>query len=870
MKTRDFINTFKTTKIMKTGGTMNFLKRAGAILMVVAIFASSCNKYADDFKQLNTKLDALATQVAGVTQLTTDLAAVKSSITSLQTAVAALPNPTASIAALTTNLAALSTKVDGITTTLNAVATSGTATKAVVDQLKLDLAALATKTANDDAALTLQLNALAATDVTQSASLASLIATHATILTNIAAAQTSLNNLTTLEGTLATQAVVTALQTQLTAQKAQLDQILANTAMYNGAVSITTDAEVAFWKPKVAQLGMINGSLSIKTASITNQTDLDGILGNITAVIGGTSGVAQVDITAAAGKNVNLAKLTAVVGDFKAVGSAANVTLSVLTIPALTSVTGDFKLNFDGAYNLTNSLAVGRDLWLTDNAAAPAGTPVTVGTTSVTLPSTTVTGSLNAASPATAGVTFALATAVDVAGNMTGFTAPAALTVNLRGNYTAGLALSAAVATSVTVNAATAAGAVSVAAAAATTVSFPNLTTAAGAVSVAAAAATTVSFPNLTTAGAGNAVGVTTSAVTAVSLPKLATSGAVTISMGAANNGTVDLTAFASAVAVGITGPKTVTLPAYVTGALNAPQATTVTLAVHDAATNPTLAAVTTLTMGAINNALNLSNYATLVTANITGKTQTHWASVGAAVNATVNPALASLTLGGVIGTVNLTATTPATDLIKLTSITTSGQINGFTVTDADALTTLTLGHMQFVGDLGFGATGSDLMVTNNNLLTKVTTSALDKLNSLTVTNNAKLAAFDFSSYTNLKDNLSGISITISGNNGTAATTASYSPSMPVTGSTPYQEAVIKSNSILTLKAYLAKAKAASVALTTLNIDINTSSKTLAPPAYDALSALMQANKAAFAGTVVVDATGAVSSYAEMALVVAE
>ena len=75
---------------MKTGGTMNFLKRAGAILMVVAIFASSCNKYADDFKQLNTKLDAVASSVAGLTQLATDVAATKASVTALQTSVAGL------------------------------------------------------------------------------------------------------------------------------------------------------------------------------------------------------------------------------------------------------------------------------------------------------------------------------------------------------------------------------------------------------------------------------------------------------------------------------------------------------------------------------------------------------------------------------------------------------------------------------------------------------------------------------------------------------------------------------------------------------------------------------------------------------------
>lgn len=101
------------------------------------------NKYADDFRQLNTKLDALAIQVAGVTTLTTDMSSVKAQVTALQTAVAGLPT-TASITALQTSLGSVDTKIDAITTTLNTVATAGTATKAIVDGLKTDLTALKT------------------------------------------------------------------------------------------------------------------------------------------------------------------------------------------------------------------------------------------------------------------------------------------------------------------------------------------------------------------------------------------------------------------------------------------------------------------------------------------------------------------------------------------------------------------------------------------------------------------------------------------------------------------------------------------------------------------------------------------------------
>lgn len=117
------------------------------------------NKYADDFTQLNTKLDALAIQVAGVTTLTTDMSSVKAQVTALQTAVAGLPT-TASITALQTSLGSVDTKIDAITTTLNTVATAGTATKAIVDGLKTDLTAFAAKVTADNLAMKAQSTAL--------------------------------------------------------------------------------------------------------------------------------------------------------------------------------------------------------------------------------------------------------------------------------------------------------------------------------------------------------------------------------------------------------------------------------------------------------------------------------------------------------------------------------------------------------------------------------------------------------------------------------------------------------------------------------------------------------------------------------------
>ena len=182
MNNRDYFFTLKTTKIMKTGGTLNFLKRAGAILMLVAVFASSCNKYADDFKQLNTKLDGLASSIGGMSTLTTDLASVKASVASALTAIAAIPNPTASITALQASLTTVSTNVATINTTLNSLVTTVNGLPKLAD-----VNAIATKVSAD---LTTQ---LAVTNKAITDAVTALKANEATVQTAILKAITDNN-----------------------------------------------------------------------------------------------------------------------------------------------------------------------------------------------------------------------------------------------------------------------------------------------------------------------------------------------------------------------------------------------------------------------------------------------------------------------------------------------------------------------------------------------------------------------------------------------------------------------------------------------------------------------------------------------------
>ena len=714
-------------------------------VIAFALIITSCNKYEDDFKDLNAKIDALKVQVAGVATLSAGITSMQTQLTALSAYVATMPK-TADIVAVGTSVTALTTKVNTVQTALDKLAVDVAAGK-----VKLDAAA----------------------------------------------------------------SVVAQLQTSLTAAQADIVKILDNTSHYVGDVSITSDAEVDFWTPKIAQLGMISGTFTVTTSgiSLTKVAAMNVILKNVNAVIGGTI------ITAASGKDIDLSHLTSVVGDFTATGGNL-IPQSTMDISSLASVTGNLSLSFDGPYASTALTTVGGNLALTNYTTT--GTTIT-GTTSVNFPLVSVTGTINGGTP-----NWPLATTVNVAGNMTTFDATIATTVALRGNYAAGLVFNAPLATSVSIGAATAAGPIT----------------------INAAVATSVSLPNLTSVGAGNAIGITTSAVTAVSLPLLTTSGAIAINMGTANNGSVDLSVFASAVDVGITGPKTVTLPKYVSGGLSAPQATTLTLAKYEANTITALA-VETLTLGALNTAaFNITTtFPALKVASITAKSTSTVASVTSAANSTVT----GLTLAGPM------VSAVVDGQAKLTSLATSGVINSLTVNSCALLNTgLSLAHTHLVGGIG-----SILVVTNNPILASLTTST-NFMSTLTVTGNTVLAAMNFNSYVDILYPGSSVSITIKNND----INGSYTAPKTQTETTAFVEAIVKSNDLLTLKAYVAKMAVTAVNVTqTLDIDVDDIDAVTAD--NQKLSTTMTDTAIDVTRPTVVDATGGINKATEMALVVA-
>jgi len=779
---------------------LNFLKRAGAIFMLLAIFASSCNKYADDFDQINTKLDALAVSVAGVAQLTTDMAALKSQVTALQTSVAALPTKAqmdAGFAGVATQLTAITGKIDAITATLATVATTGTATKAVVDKLAIDLAALSAKVAADDAAIALQLTGLAADNVSMKASLETIKTANLALAAQITAVQDQLTALVGAGGTDATALTIQGLQLLLKEQQITLDKLLANSNMYFGNVNITSDAEVDFWLPKIGVWkdgGMVNGTFTVDATTITKLTDLKTITDNILAVIGGLPSTTT--ITSKAGSVLSFAKLASTTGNVIITTKAANgeVSLPALTTvggnysvagydvddAVLATVTGNVTLDYDGGYNQP-ALASAANVYLNDYKTQVAPATVYAGTLAVDFSGlTTVTNIQTLAAVIGAkGQTAADAGAVNTltlqsATNITTgagakvvkVVAPSALTIalnfvgNTGTNTLASLDVTAAAATSVTAKAAKIAGALSIVAkTTGSTVALPNLTAVGGTTNITAVTLTAPVVATLT--GAANLV-----KTTPVSLPAL-TSAPAGITVADAVTFAAPVYAVTPAAGLTIGAVTTSVEVASTTGAATS--------------LNGATAALVTLTVNALTEALVTP--VSVKTLTVTGKDFADLVAFTASaqsVTATSNT-LVTATLGGYIKTATVQST-------GLTALHTSGVVNSLTVNGCTnaALTSLDLQHKHYPS-----GPGSVLVITGNTSLTALTTST-DYAKTLTITGNTSLATLILTSYVNPLT-VAGAAYTINTN----ALTGGYVASKASQGTDPFVEASILSNVLL-------------------------------------------------------------------------
>jgi hypothetical protein len=205
---------------------MNFVKGTGAILLVFAIFASSCNKQSNNVCTYHgSKLDILAANFKGVTELAIDAIILKDTVTHLQKTIITLPE-TSSNSALKTALADINRRIDSIVSTLNTMANNGTTSKGQIDSLKNNLTTLLFTINVDNNTLKTQISILGSTNIIQSARLNELLRTNNALFVQITNAQKSLNNLIAYSGEAAIQVAVDALSVQMNAAKVSFNILL--------------------------------------------------------------------------------------------------------------------------------------------------------------------------------------------------------------------------------------------------------------------------------------------------------------------------------------------------------------------------------------------------------------------------------------------------------------------------------------------------------------------------------------------------------------------------------------------------------------------------------------------------------------------
>lgn len=153
---------------------------------------------------------------------------------------------------------------------------------------------------------------------------------------------------------------------------------------------------------------------------------------------------------------------------------------------------------------------------------------------------------------------------------------------------------------------------------------------------------------------------------------------------------------------------------------------------------------------------LDVSGFADLETIDITGKAA-KTVSQGAQDNGITTgggaAALKTVTLGGAIGTVSLTSND------DLETITTSGNIVNITVHENKSLKTIKFGHSFLKGELA-----STIGVTSNTALEELDMTAVQKVKTITITNNGKLTSIKVGAPDVLAEPVAAISYTVNNN----------------------------------------------------------------------------------------------------------
>lgn len=763
------------------------MKKVLLSLLAVAALVLSCQNYDDEFDALNAKVSSLESQISSLQGLQTALTSVQSSVSALQSAVNAIPDPSSSIAALATSIAEILTDLGALET-----AVAGATTSTDLDALKSEL--------------TTALDALKALIEANSTSIASLVISNADLKTQLEGLGVDVDAVLAANSTFDGNLTITN-----AAELAYAKSLGSKVGSINGDVIVTVD-EPSATANRAANTG--NGVTAAEVNTVLSQIKF--IVGNVRITTDASLDLSALTTVSGdysvVGHDIDDSALASVGDDvyvdydgpvsFPALATAdkiyvkgtyvATAAASVATATAAgTLKTGTTSINFMGLTKATSisilnathtsggSHTSGSSATIND-AGWPAGelylskstTSVKIGQAPVTLVSGAGLTDLELhyrADLESVAKTLALYSGLSSTGSAAlgdlSITAPKLVTGTVMARKIG----------SITVDAVA-----STATSATGTVSFPEALFV-GAITSDALVNT---FPKVVTTK-----GISLANQVSVSLPEM-TGSSGDISLPKA-------TSF-SAAKLAVMGTASATAPVYksitadnVTGAVSLPALTqAATLSFEDAsslvaasalvntaveldadATSVEILSIGSTSAGSITptGIETLKLHGQKVTYAITGHTalesltykgyakSTAVAAVDLDVT-TVHEDLVSITLGGRLNDVNIDTGADEKsekDDTALTTIVTSGTIHDLSVSNNWALATLTLGHTADA----MNTVAPIISIVDNRNLGGFTTS-VTKISSLTVTDNYKLTAPDFTSISTLPANYSSSTTT--------------------------------------------------------------------------------------------------------------
>ena len=740
------------------------MKKGLLSLLALALTVVGCQNYDDQFAELTTLIESVQADVDGLSDLQSDVDALAATLSGLSAAVAS--NASAIAAGNTAAAAAAAANATAIGENATAIADAAAAAAAAAAANATAIAANASATADAAAA------AAAAAANTDAA-----VAGNATQIGNLA---TGLNTLAaqvaTIQASLTTVADaddIAALNLELDAIQEDLDELLAANATINQSITINSLATLQYAESLISTDPLdpnviVNGNVTVDinqafatTAGVTIDR-INAVTNKFATVLGtATGGMLSASYTASPTiGNLQMNNLVFVDTNIDVSGS------SVTEMPILANVTGAASITYSGSVafatpiTITGALVVGGDITSLDFTNGSAASLASSGDAAgvLDLPNAT---SINAGNALVTKVTAPKATAVTLG-------KAAALTE---------LIVTAAKLDNLVVEATSITGTLTISGQdSQTTIDLDGVTSVSGPVTIGDAAS--VGLAALTTINNNATIGGND-----VAAPALAT---VTGTLVVADDKTVSLAAFAPSAQTTFTVATSASLKSASSTLLNAPAATSLTITAQDKTTSFDA---------------SVANYPALTSIDITGVEHATPLSQSNNVTVTGNK-LTSAVIAGYFNDVIVD------NASELTSLTVNGNNNALTINNNDKLATLALGHDHIEG-----ADAHYLTVTDNLKVTSVAPTALEELGSVIITDNAALATIDLSSADGTSPVAGTFTVSVSNN----ALVGRYIAATAQSTTTDYVQTIIKSDDLLSIKAFIDD-KAGSV---TYNYDLD-------------------------------------------------